>query len=81
MKYLGFLVSGKTESFYFPGDTEDIPELCVLRGRDVVACVPTEGVYTMDPEAAAKFAKNIEARKTIPMHFLGKESRRDCLSC
>ena len=71
-KYLGFFVSGKTESFYFPGDTEEIPELSVLKGRDFVACVPVEGIYTMNPMEAGKMAKDIGAKVTIPMHFLGQ---------
>lgn len=64
---LGFLITINGTTIYFAGDTDLIPELNNIICD--VALLPVSGTYVMTAEEAAKAAKILKPKLTIPMHY------------
>jgi L-ascorbate metabolism protein UlaG (beta-lactamase superfamily) len=67
-------IGGKT--FYFSGDTEDIPEMRNLKGIDY-AFICMNLPYTMDVDKAADAVVEFGPKVVYPFHFRGSEGFSD----
>ncbi|MGC9095290.1 MAG: MBL fold metallo-hydrolase [Candidatus Bathyarchaeia archaeon] len=66
---VGYTVTVGGKTIYHAGDTDFIPEMRELKGRNVsLALLPSGGTYTMDNEEAAEAALAINPEAVIPMH-------------
>lgn len=65
----GYVVEAAQKRLYHAGDTDYIPEMDMLKNIDI-AFLPIGGTFTMDIDEAIRAAKKIQAKLTIPMHFL-----------
>lgn len=65
--WVGYVVEIAQRRVYIAGDTDRIPEMKSVRCD--VAFLPAGGTYTMNPEAAAEAAKEINPAVAIPMHW------------
>ncbi len=65
----GYVISFGDETVYVAGDTEDIPEMALLKGKVDVAFLPMNLPYTMTPEMVAHAAKMIEPDILYPYHY------------
>jgi L-ascorbate metabolism protein UlaG (beta-lactamase superfamily) len=63
----GYLITAEGKTVYHAGDTDRIPEMSGLRPD--VALLPVGGTFTMDLEEAKLAAKDIGAKRTVPMHY------------
>jgi len=71
----GYVLSFAGLRVYVAGDTENIPEMCVL--RDIaVAFLPMNLPYTMTPEMTAMAAKVIKPRVLYPYHFSNTDPQK-----
>lgn len=72
--WLGYLISINGLVIYHAGDTDFIPEMEKLtgfakKGSKLIALLPVDSKFAMNPEEAAKAAKIIKPFIAIPMHF------------
>jgi L-ascorbate metabolism protein UlaG (beta-lactamase superfamily) len=65
---IGFVVEIDGKKIYHAGDTDNIPEMALLKGIDL-ALLPVGGMYTMTTREAAEAAKVIKPKFLIPMHY------------
>ena len=66
-KWVGYVFSLGSNTYYHAGDTDHLPELSDIRAD--VAFLPIGGTYTMDPVEAAGLAKAIGPQVAVPMHY------------
>ena len=64
----GYVLTIDGLRIYIAGDTEDIPEMAVLKNIDV-AFLPCNQPYTMTPEQVAKTARTIKPKVLFPYHY------------
>lgn len=64
----GYVLTLGGKRVYVAGDTENIPEMKVLKGIDC-AFLPMNLPYTMTPEMAADAARSFQPRILYPYHF------------
>lgn len=64
----GFVLTIDGLRIYIAGDTEDIPEMALLKDIDV-AFLPVNQPYTMTVEQCVNAAKTIGPKVLIPYHF------------
>lgn len=64
----GYVVSFGDKKVYLAGDTENTPEIKVLRNIDI-AFLPMSLPYTMTPEMVADAAKAFRPRVLYPYHY------------
>ena len=64
---VGYVVTVDGVIYYHAGDTDRIPEMTKIQTD--VAFLPVGGTYTMDAEAAAPAAKDVQAKVAVPMHW------------
>jgi L-ascorbate metabolism protein UlaG (beta-lactamase superfamily) len=64
---VGYVVSLKSKTIYFAGDTDCIPEMANL-GKIDIAFLPIGGTFVMDIEEAINAALLINPGMVIPMH-------------
>lgn len=76
----GYLFSLGDKRIYVAGDTEDVPELALLKAVDV-AFLPVNQPYTMTPEQCANAVRLMEPKFVIPYHMSGtsESELRACL--
>lgn len=85
--WLGYLVSINGIVIYHAGDTDLIPEMEKLtgfakKGSKLIAFLPIDGNFTMNPEEAAEAAKIIKPFIAIPIHYnLEKDAENFCKLC
>lgn len=72
----GYILELGGKSFYFSGDTEDIPEMRALEGIDV-AFVCMNLPYTMDVDQAASAVSEFKPTIVYPYHYRGTEGLSD----
>lgn len=65
--WVGYIVELGGVSYYFAGDTDNIPEMKDIRA-DVVF-LPVGGTYTMTAEEAAAAANTIKPPVAVPIHY------------
>lgn len=65
---IGVVVRLGSQSVYYAGDTDVIPEMDALRNIDV-ALLPVGGTYTMDAFEATRAAKILKPGAAIPYHW------------
>lgn len=66
---VGYVVSCDGALIYFSGDTGPTAEMADLAARGLdVAFLPTDGIYTMSAEEAARCAATIGAKISVPIH-------------
>jgi L-ascorbate metabolism protein UlaG (beta-lactamase superfamily) len=61
------VVTINTESIYFAGDTDHIPEMADIECD--IALLPVSGTYVMTAEEAAQAAEAIRPQVAVPMHY------------
>ena len=66
-KWVGYIFTLGSNSYYHAGDTDHLDELSGVRAD--VAFLPIGGTYTMDPGEAAGLAKAIAPQIAVPMHY------------
>jgi len=66
-RWVGYLLTLGSATYYHAGDTDHLPELS--RVRTDVAFLPIGGTYTMDASEAAGMAKAIGPQVAVPMHY------------
>ena len=64
----GFVLTFDGLRVYIAGDTEDIPEMTVLKDIDI-AFLPCNQPYTMTPEQLTKAARVIRPKVLFPYHY------------
>jgi L-ascorbate metabolism protein UlaG (beta-lactamase superfamily) len=64
----GYILTLGDKHVYFAGDTENIPEMKVLKNIDI-AFLPMNLPYTMTPEMVADAAKALRPHILYPYHF------------
>jgi L-ascorbate metabolism protein UlaG (beta-lactamase superfamily) len=64
----GYIISIGDKRFYIAGDTENIPEMKVLKNIDV-AFLPMNMPYTMTPEMVADAARSFKPEILYPYHY------------
>ncbi|NVJ84872.1 MAG: MBL fold metallo-hydrolase [Algoriphagus sp.] len=72
----GYIVELGGKSFYFSGDTEDIPEMRALENIDV-AFVCMNLPYTMDVDQAASAVSEFKPTIVYPYHYRGTNGLSD----
>ncbi|TDQ16241.1 L-ascorbate metabolism protein UlaG (beta-lactamase superfamily) [Algoriphagus boseongensis] len=72
----GYVVEMGGKSFYFSGDTEDIPEMRALKNIDV-AFVCMNLPFTMTEEQAASAVSEFKPGIVYPYHFRGSQGFSD----
>lgn len=72
----GYVLSKGDERIYFSGDTEDIPEMRVLKNIDK-AFVCMNLPYTMTEESAASAVIEFKPKQVYPYHYRGKPDVSD----
>ena len=66
----GYILDFGGFKVYVAGDTEDIPEMASLKGKEIdVAFLPVNQPYTMTPEQCVKAARAFSPKVLIPYHF------------
>lgn len=66
---VGYVVTCDGALIYFSGDTGPTTEMAELAARSLdVAFLPTDGIYTMSAEEAARCAATIGAKQNVPIH-------------
>lgn len=66
---VGYLITIDDKAIYHAGDTDFIPEMKDLKGRNILlALLPSGGTYTMDNSEAAEAVIAINPKIVIPMH-------------
>lgn len=66
----GFVIEFGGVKVYHAGDTALYGDMALLAGEHLdAALLPIGGLYTMDPADAARAARLIKARVTVPMHY------------
>lgn len=65
----GYVITFADKTVYVAGDTEDIPEMALLKGQVDVAFLPMNLPYTMSPDMAAHAAKMVQPDILYPYHF------------
>lgn len=66
---VGYIVKVDGKAIYFSGDTGPTDEMGRLSAENLdLAFLPTDGIYTMKAEQAAKCADLIGAKKSVPIH-------------
>jgi L-ascorbate metabolism protein UlaG (beta-lactamase superfamily) len=63
----GYVFQMDGTRYYFPGDTDRIPEMAGIE-TDIVF-LPVGGTYTMDYKEAAAAVTDINPKTAIPMHY------------
>lgn len=63
----GYVITFGEKRVYVAGDTENVPEMRMLKGIDI-AFLPMNLPYTMTPEMAAAAAKMFKPRVLYPYH-------------
>lgn len=67
---VGYLIYFEGKVLYFAGDTDMIPEMKLLREKNIdVAFLPIGGTYTMNAKEAAEAVKLIRPKIAVPMHY------------
>ncbi|MFX1500909.1 MAG: MBL fold metallo-hydrolase [Promethearchaeota archaeon] len=70
-KWAGIIITAEDKSVYHAGDTERIPELKDLAGRNItVALMPCGGTYTMDFDESTDATVDVKPKIAVPMHNL-----------
>jgi L-ascorbate metabolism protein UlaG (beta-lactamase superfamily) len=64
----GYIITFGDKNVYVAGDTENIPEMKVLKGIDI-AFLPMNLPYTMTPEMVADAAVAFKPKTLYPYHF------------
>ena len=64
----GYVITFGDKKIYVAGDTENIPEMKVLKDIDV-AFLPMNSPYTMTPEMVADAAKGFKPKILYPYHY------------
>lgn len=64
----GYLIQFGNKQVYVAGDTEDIPEMALLKGVDI-AFLPVNQPYTMLPEQLAHAVQLFKPNVVYPYHF------------
>lgn len=64
----GFVLTMDGTNIYIAGDTEDIPEMKLLKNIDI-AFLPVNQPYTMTTEQAIKAAQRIKPKILYPYHY------------
>ena len=64
----GYVLTLGGTRIYIAGDTEDIPEMALLRDIDI-AFLPCNQPYTMTPEQFVKAARAVKAKTVFPYHY------------
>jgi L-ascorbate metabolism protein UlaG (beta-lactamase superfamily) len=65
--WVGFVLDLGGTTMYFAGDTDDLPELHILKPQ--VAFVPIGGTYTMDVPEAAGLILEMRPPLAVPCHY------------
>ena len=65
--WVGYLVEFEGRRIYVAGDIDRIPELKKVRCD--VAFLPVGGTFTMDADAAAAAAQDIDLKTAVPIHW------------
>jgi L-ascorbate metabolism protein UlaG (beta-lactamase superfamily) len=65
--WLGYVVTVDGVRVYHAGDTDHIPEMKDFEAD--IALLPVGGKYTMNPQEAARAARDLQAGLYIPMHY------------
>lgn len=66
----GFIIQTGTQKTYFAGDTAYYGDMVLLKDEKIdIALLPIGDYYTMGPKDAAKAARAVGAKITIPMHY------------
>ncbi len=63
----GYVFQMDATRYYFPGDTDLIPEMSGINTD--IAFLPVGGTYTMDYKEAASAVSAINPKTAIPMHY------------
>lgn len=66
-EWLGFLITLDGMTIFHTGDLDDLEDLHGTRCD--VLLVPVSGTYVMTADQAAGFAKEIDYKRAIPMHY------------
>jgi len=64
----GYIITFGDKRVYVAGDTENIPEMKVLKGIDI-AFLPVNPPFTMTPEMVADAAKDLAPKILYPYHY------------
>ena len=64
----GYIITFGDKRVYVAGDTENIPEMRVLKGIDI-AFLPMNTPFTMTPEMVADAAKSFNPKILYPYHY------------
>ena len=64
----GYIIQFGNKKVYVAGDTEDIPEMALLKGIDI-AFLPVNQPYTMLPEQLAHAVELFKPAMVYPYHF------------
>ena len=64
----GYILTLDGLRIYFAGDTEDIPEMSLLKDIDI-AFLPCNQPYTMTPQQLVRAAKAIRPKVLFPYHY------------
>jgi L-ascorbate metabolism protein UlaG (beta-lactamase superfamily) len=65
--WVGYIVNLKSVSYYFAGDTDNIPEMKETKAN--VAFLPVGGTYTMTASEAAAAANIMKPAVAVPIHY------------
>ncbi|MBI4650260.1 MBL fold metallo-hydrolase [Candidatus Desantisbacteria bacterium] len=69
------LLNINDKRIYIAGDTENIPEMKLLKNIDI-AFLPVNLPYTMTPEMAADAAEAFKPKVLYPYHYAGTDINR-----
>lgn len=72
----GYLIEKDGQRLYISGDTEDIPEMRVLKNIDI-ALVSMNLPYTMSVEQAADAVLAFKPKQVYPYHYRGQDGLAD----
>ena len=65
--WLGFIIEIEGVRVFHTGDLDDLPELAEIPCD--ILFVPVSGMYVMTADEAARFARRIEHRLAVPIHY------------
>ena len=65
--WVGYIVNVNNTSYYFAGDTDNIPEMKDIKAN--VVFLPVGGTYTMTSKEAVEAANSINPLIAVPIHF------------
>lgn len=63
----GYIITIGGEQLYHAGDTDNIPEMAMI--KCAVALLPVSGTYVMTADEAFEAARMIDAQVFVPMHY------------